>query len=94
MWKARLDETQAWIKIAGRNSNNLRYTDGKTHIAESEERLKSPFDDSETGEWKSWLKTQHSKMKIMASGPMISWQVDGETMEAVRDLIFLALKLL
>ena len=92
MWNARLDEAQAWIKIARRNSNNLRYTDGKTHIAESEEGLKSPLDDSETGEWKCWLKTQHSKTKIMASGPMISWQVDGETMETVQDFIFLAPK--
>ena len=72
MWNARLDETQAWIKIAGRNSNNLRHTDGKTHVAESEEGLKSPLDETETGEWKSWLKTQHSKTNIMASGSITS----------------------
>ena len=72
VWNARLDETQTWIKIAGRNSNNLTYTDGKTHIAESEEGLKSPLDKSETGKWKRWFKTRHSKTKIMAFGPMIS----------------------
>ena len=94
MWNARLDETQTWIKIAGRNSNNLSITDGKTHIEESKEGLKSPLDESETGVWKCWLKTQHSKTKIMESGPMFSWQVDGETMETVRDFIFLAPKLL
>ena len=61
MWNARLDDAQAGIKIAGNNINNLRYADDTTFIAESEEELKSLLDESERGEWKSWLKTQHSK---------------------------------
>ena len=59
MWNARLDKAQAGIKTAGRNINNLRYTDDTTLMAESEEELES-LDESERGEWKSWLKTQHS----------------------------------
>ena len=61
MWKAGLDEVQVGIKIAGRNINNSRYADGTTFMAESEEELKSLSYGSETGEWKSWLKTQHLK---------------------------------
>ena len=61
MWNAGLDEAQVGIKIAGRNINNLRYADDTTLMAESEEELKSLLDESERGEWKSWLKTQHSK---------------------------------
>ena len=61
MQNAGLDETQAGIKIAGRNINSLRYTDDTINMAESEEELKEPLDESERGEWKSWLKTQHSK---------------------------------
>ena len=61
MQNARLDEAQAWIKIAKRNINNLRYADDITLMAESEEELKEPLDESERGEWKGWLKTQHSK---------------------------------
>ena len=61
MWNARLDEAQAGIKIARRNINNLRYTDDMTLMAENEEELKEPLDESEKGEWKSWLKTQHSE---------------------------------
>ena len=80
MWNARLEEAQAGIKIAGRNINNLRYADDTTLMAESEEELE-PLGESERGEWKSWLKTQHSKTKIMASSPITSWQIDGETME-------------
>ena len=76
-WNAGLDEAQAGIKIAGRNINNLRYADGTTLMGESER-----------GEWKSWLKLNIRKIKIMASGPITSWQIDGETVEAVRDFIF------
>ena len=61
MQNARLEEAQAGIKIAGRNNNNLRYADNTTLMAESEEELKSLFDESERGEWKSWLKAQHSE---------------------------------
>ena len=60
MWNAGLNEPQAGIKIAGRNINNLKYADDTTLMAESEEELKKPLDESERGEWKSWLKTQHS----------------------------------
>ena len=63
MWNDRLDESQAGIKIAGRNINNLRYADDTTLMAESKEELKSLFDKGERGEWKSWLKTQLSKNK-------------------------------
>ena len=61
MWNARLDEAQAGIKIAGRNINNLRYADASTLMAENEEELKKPLDESKRRKWKSWLKTQHSK---------------------------------
>ena len=71
-----LDEVQAGIKISRRNINNLRYADNTTLMAESEEELKSLLTESESGEWKSWLKT-----KIMASGPITSWEIDGETVE-------------
>ena len=69
---AGLEEAQAGIKIAGRNTNNLRYADDTTLMAESEEELKEPLDEGERGKWKSWLNTQHLKNKIMASGPIIS----------------------
>ena len=82
MWNATLDETQAGVKIVERNISNLRYADDITFMAESEE----PLDESEREEWKSWLKTQHSKTKIMASSSITSWQIDGETMETVRHL--------
>jgi len=78
MWNAGLDEFQAGTKIAGRNINNLRYADYSTLMAESKEELKSLLMRVKRGEWKSWHKTQHSKMKIMASGPIMSWQIDGE----------------
>ena len=74
MQNAGLGEAQAGIKIAGRNINNLRYADGTTLMGESER-----------GEWKSWLKLNIRKIKIMASGPITSWQIDMETMEIVRD---------
>ena len=86
MWKAGLDEEQAWMKTARRNINNLRYADDTTLMAESEEELDS-LDKSKREEWNSWLKTQHLKnFKIMASSPITSWQIDGETMETVTDL--------
>ena len=92
MRNARLDEAQTGIKIAGRNINNLRYTDGTTLMAESKEELKS-FLMSVRGKWKSWFKTQHSKTKIMAPSPITSWQIDGKTMERVTEFIFLGAKI-
>ena len=90
MRNAGLDEAQAGIKIAGRNTNNLRYADDTTVMAESEEELKSLLM-KVRGEQKSWLKAQHSK--IMASGPITSWEIDGETVETVSDFIFLGSKI-
>ena len=87
MWNARLDEVQAGIKIAGRNSNNLRYANGTTHMAESEEELKSLLMKVKEESKKVGLKLNMQKTKIMASGPIISWQIDGETMETVADFI-------
>ena len=85
MQNARLDEVQAGIKIAGRNNNNLRYTDDTTLMAESKEELNSlqikVKEESENG----GLKLNIQKTKNMASGPITSWQIDGETMETVRD---------
>ena len=81
-----LDEAQAGIKIAGRNINNLRYADDTTFMAESEE-LKSLLMKVKKSE-KVGLKLNIQKSKIMASGPITSWQIDGETMETVRDFIF------
>ena len=78
MRNARLGEAQAGIKIAGENINNLRYADDTTLMAESEEEIKSLLMEMEEWELKSWLKTMFKKMKIMASGPKTSWQVDGE----------------
>ena len=90
MWNIWLGEAQAGIKIARRNINNLRYADDTTFMRESEEELKIlPVDESERGEWKSWLKAQHSEnIKIMASGPITSWEIDGERVETVADFIF------
>ena len=85
MQNARLDEVQAGIKIAGENINNLRYADDIHPNGRKQRRTKEPLDESEREDWKSWLKTQHSKTKIMASGPITSWQIDGETMETVKD---------
>ena len=88
MWNTRLDEVQAGIKIAGRNINNLRYADDTTLMAESKEELKSLLIKvKEEGE-KVGLKLIIQKTKIMASGPITSWQIDGETMETVTDFIF------
>ena len=91
MWKGGLDEAQAGIKIAGKDINNLRYADSTTLMAER--GIKEPLDAGERGQWKSWLKTQHSKKKVMASGPITSWQIDGEKIETVRDFIFLGSKI-
>ena len=85
MRNIRLDESQAGIKIAGRNINNLRYADDTTLMAESEEELKSLFMKEESEE--VVIKLNIQKTKIMASGPITSWQMDGETMETVRDFI-------
>ena len=87
MRNAGLDEAQAGIKIAGRNINNLRYADDTTLIAESEEELKSLLIKVKEENEKVGLKLIIQKTKIMASGPITSWQIDGETMETVRDLI-------
>jgi len=88
MKNAGLDEAQAGIRIAGRNSNNLRYADNTTIMAESEEELKSLLMKVKEESEKVGLKLNIQKMKIMASGPIISWQIDGETMETVRDFIW------
>ena len=87
MKNAGLDEAQAGIKIAVRNINTLRYADDTTLMAESEEEPKSLLK-VKRGEWKSWLKVQHSEnIQIMASGPVTSWEIDGETVETVSDFI-------
>ena len=93
MWNARLDETQAWIKIAGRNINDLRYADDTTLIAESEEELKSLLMKVKEESEKAGRKFSSQKIKIMASIPITSWQTDGETLETVRDFIFLGSKI-
>ena len=92
MRNAGLEEAQAGIKIAGRNINNLRYADDTTILAESEKELKSLLLKVKEESEKVGLKLNIQKMKIMASGPTTSWQIDGETVETVTDLIFLALK--
>ena len=88
MQNARLDETQAGIKIAGRNINNLRYADDTTHMAESEEELKSLLMKVKEKSEKVGVKLSIQNTKIMASGPITSWQIDGETVETVADFIF------
>ena len=85
MWNARLDEAQAGIKIARRNINNLKYTDDTTLMAESKEELKSLLMKVKEESEKFGLKPNIQKTKIMASGPITSWQIDGETMETVTD---------
>ena len=93
MQNARLDETKAGIKTAGRNVNNLRYADDTTLMAESEEELKSLLMKVKEESGKASLNLNIKKAKIMASGPIISWQIDGETMETVTDFIFLGSKI-
>ena len=88
MRNAGLDEAQAGIKIAGRIINNLRYADDTTVMAESEEQLKSLLMKVKEESEKVGLKLNILKTKIMASGPITSWQIDGETMETVTDFIF------
>ena len=93
MRNTRLDEAQAGIKIAGRNINNLRYADDTTFMAESEE-LKSLLMKVKEESEKVGLKINVQKIKIMASGPITSWEIDGETVETVKDLIWGAPKTL
>ena len=93
MRKTGLDEAQVEIKTAGRNINNLRYTDDTALMAESEEELKSLLMKVKVESEKIGLKLNIQKTKIMASGPISSWQIDGETVETVADLIFLGSKI-
>ena len=93
MSNARLDEAQAGIKIAGRNVNKLRYADDTTLTAESEEEIKSFLMKVKEESEKAGLKLNIQKTKIMASGPITSWQTDGETMETMTDFIFLGSKI-
>ena len=93
MRNARLEEAQAGIKIAERNINNLRYADDTTLMAESKEELKSLLTKVKEDSEKADLKPNIQKTKIMASGPIASWQIDGETMETVTDFVFLGSKI-
>ena len=92
MRNAELEEAQAGIIIAGRNINNLRYADDTTLMAESEEELKRLLMKVKEESEKAGLKLNIQKMKIMASGPITSWQIDGETVETVSNFIFLGLQ--
>ena len=93
MQNARLDEAQAGIKIAERNTSNLRYADDTTLMAESEGELKSLLMKIKGENEKFGLKLNIKKTKILASCPITSWQIDGKTMETVRDFIFLGSKI-
>ena len=93
MQNTRLDEPQAGIKIAGRTINNLRYADDITLMEESKEELKSLLMWKKEDSEKAGLKLNIQTTKIMASSPITSWQIDGETMETVRDFIFLGSKI-
>ena len=97
MWNALLDESQAGIKIAGRNSNNLRYSDDTTLMAESKEDLKSLLmrvkEESEKAGLTLSVKKKKNKPKIMTSSPITSWQIEGEKVEAVTDFLFLGSKI-
>ena len=88
-----LDEAENGIKIAGRNVNNLRYANDTTFMAEREEELKSLLMKVKEGSEKAGLKLNIQKMKIMASGPITSWQINRETMETVMDFLFLGSKI-
>ena len=92
MRNAGLEEAQAGIKIAGRNISNLRYADDTSLMAESEEELKSLLRKVKEESEKAGLKLSIQKTKIMASGPITLWEIDGETMETVTDFIFLGSK--
>ena len=94
MQNARLDEAQAGIKIAGRNTNNLRYADDTTLMAESEEELKSLQMNVKVEREKAGLKLTIQKTKIMASGPITSWQMEGGKVESVTNFIFLGSKII
>ena len=93
MRNAGLEETQAGIKIAGRNRNNLRYADDATLMAESEEELKSLLMKAKVESEKVGLTLNIQKAKIMSSSPITSWEIDGETVETVSDFIFLGSKI-
>ena len=93
MWNAGMDEAQAGIKIAWRSINNLIYADDTTLVTESEEKLKSILMKEKEESEKADLKLNIKKTNIMASNPIISWQIDGETMEMVRDFISLGSKI-
>ena len=93
MRNAGLEEAQGGIKIARRNINNFRYADDTTFMAESEEELKSLLMKVKEESKKVGLKRNIQKMKIMASGPITSWEIDGETVETVADFIFLGSKI-
>ena len=92
MLNTRLEEAQAGIKISGRNINNLRYTDDTTLMAESEEELKSLWMKMKEESEKVGLRLNIQKTKIIASSPITSWQIDGETVETVSDFIFRGLQ--
>ena len=94
MWNARLDESQAGIKTAGRTINSLRYADDTTLMAESKQELNSLLMKVKEESEKAGVKLNIQKTKIMASGPITSWQIDGETMETVTDFIFLDSKIM
>ena len=93
MWNAGLDKSQAGIKIARRNINNLRYEDDTTLMAESEEEINSLLRKVKEESEKAGLKLNIQKTKSMASGPIPSWQIDGETMETAIDFLFLGSKI-
>ena len=93
MWNVGLDEAEAGIKIAGRNINNLRYAVDTTIMTEMEEELKTLLMKAKEEIGTAGLKLNIQKIKIMASGPITSWQIDGETMETVIDFIFLGSKI-
>ena len=94
MWNTRQDEAQAGIKIAGRNINNLRYADDTTLMAEREEELKSLMIKVKEKSEIAGLQVNIQRSKILASGPITSWQIDEETMERVTDFIFLGYKII
>ena len=93
MWNASLDEAQAGMKIVGRNINNLRYADDTTLMGGSKEDLKSILMKVKEKSEKAGLKLNIQKTEIMASGPVTSWQIDGETMDTVTDYVFLGSKI-
>ena len=93
MWNAGLDDSQAEIKIARKNINNFRYVDDTTLVAESKEELKGLLIRVKKESKKAGLKLNIQKTKIMASGPITSWEIDGETVETVSDFIFLGSKI-